>query len=214
MASTAQSAQQSKLRINTASGTALTITGVTQANPAVVSFTGTDPTAGDIVQVDSIVGMTELNGRAFAVDNVVASTSFELRGTDSTNYDAYSSGGTATPKTMTKIGNVKDFDIQQDEAAEIQRTNLDSTRQEFGIGLAGSWTMTANYDIDTADPGQAELEVAQDDGLSRVITLELASGKVFAGVGFVKSTSASGSAGADVSGSLNLRGTGQPTWFR
>jgi len=214
MPSTAQTAQQSALRIATADGTPLVITDVSNAAPPVVTFTpGSDPTAGDIVQIDSVVGMEEINGRAYVVGTVIAATSFELQGVDSTTYGTYTSGGTSTGKTMTKVGNVKDFDIQQDEATEVDRTNLDSVRKEFALGLAGSWTMTSNYDIDATDTGQAEFEDAQNDGLSRVFTLTLASGDVFAGVGFVQSTSASGSADADVSGVVNIRGTGQPSWF-
>lgn len=214
MPSTAQSAQQSKLRINTASGTALVITGITATDPPVVTFTpGSDPANGTIIQIDSVVGMTELNGRAYVTDNLSAGVSFELKGVRAANYTAYGSGGTATPKTMTQVGNIKDFDIQPDEATERDRTNLDSVRQEFAIGLAGSWTMSCNYDVDTTDTGQAEFEIAQDDGLSRVFSLTLVSGSVFAGVGFVKSASAAGSADSDVSGVVNVRGTGQPTWF-
>ena len=214
MPSTAQTAQQSALRIQTATGTPLVITGITNASPAVVAFTaGTDPVAGDIVEINGVVGMTEVNGRAFVVGTVVASTSFQLRGVDSTAYTTYVSDGTSTPITLSKVGNIKDFDIQQDEATEIDVTNLDSLRKEYLIGLAGSWTATSNYDIDTSDTGQAEFEAAQNDGENRVFTVTLLSGSVFAGLGYVKSTSASGSPDGVVSGTVNIRGTGQPTWF-
>ena len=214
MPSTAQSAQQSALRVQTAEGTPLVITDITNTEPPVVSFSaGTDPVAGDIVRIAGVIGMTEINGRAFVVENVSAGVSFDLKGANSTNYAPYISDGTSTPITLSKVGNVKDFDIQQDEASEIDVTNLDSTRKEFQIGLAGSWTASSNYDVDTADIGQSEFEVAQDDGLERVFTLTLLGGSVFAGVGYVKSTSASGSPDAVVSGTVNLRGTGQPSWF-
>lgn len=214
MPSTAQSAQQAKLRVNTASGTPLVITGVTAASPPVVSFTpGADPADGTIIQIDGIVGMTELNGRSYVTDSLSAGVSFELKGADSTLYTAYASAGTATPKTMTDVGNVKTFDIQQDEATEIDVTNLDSVRKEFQIGLAGSWTSTSDYDIDSSDTGQAEFEAAQNDGLSRVFSITLNSGSVFTGIAFVKSTSATGSPDAVVSGTVSLRGTGQPSWF-
>lgn len=213
MPSTAQSAQQSALRVETAELSAITITGITQADPPVVSFTGTDPANGDIIEISGVVGMTEVNGRAYVVANLSASTSFELKGVKASGYTAYASAGTGNVKTMTKVGNVKDFDIQQDEAAERSRTNLDSVRQEFALGLPGSWTMSCNYDIDTTDTGQDEFEDAQDDGLTRAFSLTLASGYVFCGLGYVKSTSASGSPDTDVSGVVNIRGTNQPSWF-
>ena len=214
MPSSAQSAQQSIVAIQTATGTALVITGITAADPPVVSFTpGADPADGTIIEIDGVVGMTELNGRAYVTDNLSAGVSFELKGVRASGYTAYGSAGTATPLTMTEIANAKDFDLQPDEAPEYSRTNLRSVRQEFAVGLAGSWTASFNYDVDTTDTGQAELEIAQDDGLSRGVSLTLASGAVFAGLGFVKSASAAGSPDSDVSGTINVRGTGQPTWF-
>lgn len=79
----------------------LTITNITQASVAVVSYTGTDPTSGDDVEISGVVGMTQVNGRRFTITNVntVANT-FELTGVgggniDSTGFTAYASGGTA-----------------------------------------------------------------------------------------------------------------------
>lgn len=213
MPSTAQTAQRSVVRIHTAVGSSKTITAISKATAAVVTATH-DFIVGDIVKLDGIVGMTELNGRAFRVSAISTTVSFTLGGCDSTNYGTYVSGGTAVKQTMTPIGNVKDFNIDQDEAAEIDVTNLDSTRKEYLIGLAGSWALGCALDLDTDNTGQAEATKAQDDGLSRVFTVTLGqSGKVFAGVGFVKSFNVSGSPDTAVGGSLNVRGTGQPSWF-
>lgn len=78
-----------------------TITGATQASPVVVTSTAHGLANGDEVYIDGVVGMTQLNGRSFAIKNVAANT-FELTtltGTniDGTAYGAYTSGGTATP---------------------------------------------------------------------------------------------------------------------
>src|SRR5207253_1192166 len=43
--------------------TGLAVTGVTQANPGVLTYTGTDPANGDWVYLSCIGGMTQLNGR-------------------------------------------------------------------------------------------------------------------------------------------------------
>ncbi len=212
MPSTAQTAQQSALRVQIAvDSSPETITGITAANPPEVTVT-TAPATGTIVEISGVVGMTELNGRAFVVTNT-GGTTFTLNGVDATVYTAYSSGGSSYEHTFSKVGNVKDFDIQQDPATEVDVTNLDSTRKEYQIGLAGSWTMSANYDIDTSDTGQSEFEAAQNDGADRVFTLTLASGAVFAGLGYVQSTSATGSPDSVVSGTVSIRGTNQPSWF-
>lgn len=71
-----------------------TITGITQANPAVVTSSSHGFTNGKAVYIQDVVGMTEVNGTWFTVANATANT-FELQGVDSTGYTAYSSGGTA-----------------------------------------------------------------------------------------------------------------------
>lgn len=72
------------------------ITGITKANPAVVTYSGSDNYAnGDTVYISGVVGMTQVNGRNFTVANVnTGANTFELQEVDSTNYTAYTSGGT------------------------------------------------------------------------------------------------------------------------
>jgi len=78
---------------------AKTITGITQADPAVVTTSGAHGyTSGDEVQVADVVGMTQVNGRNFKL-TVLSGTTYSLQhmdGTtdlDSTAFDAYVSGG-------------------------------------------------------------------------------------------------------------------------
>lgn len=72
------------------------ITNITQANPAVVTYSGADTYAnGDSVYISGVVGMTEVNNKEFIVANLTAgSNTFELSGINSTAYTAYDSGGT------------------------------------------------------------------------------------------------------------------------
>lgn len=67
------------------------ITGITQANPAVVTCTGHGLVTGDVVTLSGIEGMVELNGQTVTVTYVDADT-FSI-GVDSTGYTAYSAGG-------------------------------------------------------------------------------------------------------------------------
>lgn len=71
------------------------ITNISQANPAVVTYSGADNFSnGDIVSVHDVVGMTEVNGKRYTVANVdTGANTFELSGIDSTGYTAYSSAG-------------------------------------------------------------------------------------------------------------------------
>lgn len=71
------------------------ITGITAANPAVVTYGGADTYAnGDTVYLSDILGMTQLNGVKGVVANVNAgANTFELAGVNSSAYTAYVSGG-------------------------------------------------------------------------------------------------------------------------
>ena len=76
-----------------------TITGITQASPAVVTANNSFK-EGQQVSIASVSGMIEVNGNVYTVRNP-SSTTFELYDTDGTTaidssgYTAYTSGGTA-----------------------------------------------------------------------------------------------------------------------
>lgn len=71
-----------------------TITGITQANPAVVTATAHNLRDGDFVTISGVVGMTQVNGNTYQI-KVTAANTFQLVGINSTGFTAYSSGGTA-----------------------------------------------------------------------------------------------------------------------
>ena len=74
------------------------ITDITQANPAVVTYSGSDIYAdgmkGDIA---SVGGMTEVNGNRYTIAGLdTGANTFQLSGIDSSAYTTYTSGGTFT----------------------------------------------------------------------------------------------------------------------
>jgi hypothetical protein len=76
-----------------------TITGITAANPAVVTSSSHGYSNGDFVIITGVVGMTQVNGKTFKVADKTTNT-FELQDVDGTDinssgYTAYSSGGVA-----------------------------------------------------------------------------------------------------------------------
>lgn len=82
--------------------TGLTITGISQATPGVLTYTGADPANGDWMYLSGISGMTELNGRFVKVAAVNAgANTFQLTDIhggadiDTTGFGAWTSGGTA-----------------------------------------------------------------------------------------------------------------------
>jgi hypothetical protein len=86
-------------------GTTLTatqaITGITQANPAVITYTGADTFSnGDTVAIAGVLGMTQINGVNVTVQNVnTTANTFECAGLDATAFSAYTSGGTVAKYT-------------------------------------------------------------------------------------------------------------------
>lgn len=75
-----------------------TISAATQANPAVLTITGSGYVTGDWIFVSGVGGMTQLNGRYFQVSVSGASvTLHDLNGVaiNSTTYTAYTTGGIA-----------------------------------------------------------------------------------------------------------------------
>jgi hypothetical protein len=71
-----------------------TITGITQASPAVVTVGSHRLSTGDEVKILDVSGMTEINGLTSQV-TVVNTTSFQLNDINSTAFTAYTSGGRA-----------------------------------------------------------------------------------------------------------------------
>jgi hypothetical protein len=82
----------------------VTITGISQANPAVVTVADTSGlTTGDVVYIDNVAGMTTLNKATYPII-VIDATTFSLDGVDSTAFTAYTSGGTATARIYAQDG--------------------------------------------------------------------------------------------------------------
>jgi len=79
--------------------TAASISGITQANPCVITTSAAHGiTIGSKVALSGIGGMTQLNGVTTYV-TATTSTTITLGGINSTSYTAYTSGGTVTPQT-------------------------------------------------------------------------------------------------------------------
>ena len=76
-----------------------TITGLTQADPGVVTAVAHGFEVGDIVSLYDVVGMTEVNERTFKVSVVGSADTFEIQtlegdDVDTSGFTAYTSGGT------------------------------------------------------------------------------------------------------------------------
>lgn len=85
---------------NIDANSAKAITGLTQANPGVVTATAHGFATGDKIKLASVGGMTQVNNLYFTITVLTADT-FSI-GVDTTAYTAYTSGGTATQYGITQ----------------------------------------------------------------------------------------------------------------
>lgn len=96
------------------------ITGITKANPAVVTSNSHGFSNGDRVFISGVVGMTQVNNLEFTVAGATTNT-FQLSGVNSSAYTTYSSGGTVgkivevtTTYSITDI-----FEINHAQSADV-----------------------------------------------------------------------------------------------
>ena len=132
------------------SSSGLTITGITKANPGVLTYTGTDPANGDWQYLAAIGGMTQLNGRYVIVANVnTGANTFELtdlfgNNIDTSGFTTYTSGGTATaPYQVASPYVAADlFDLHYVQSADVLSiTHPGYAPRELSRVSAASWTL-------------------------------------------------------------------------
>ncbi|MBI1400486.1 TadE/TadG family type IV pilus assembly protein [Hyphomonas sp.] len=70
------------------------ITGITKANPAVVTSSNHGFSNGDRVYISGVSGMTQVNGNVYTVAGATTNT-FQLSGVKSSSYSTYKKNGTA-----------------------------------------------------------------------------------------------------------------------
>lgn len=173
------------IAVQSALATALTITGITKANPAVVTYTGTDPTNGDYV-LATVQGMFQLDARVFRCANVNAGgNTVELEGVDSTLYDTFSSGtlevitfGTTLAATLSLAGS----------GGEAKFENVTTIHDDRDIEVPGNFS-AANYTLDNiwdvADAGLIALNYASENKLRRAIKITFANGQKVVFTGYI-----------------------------
>jgi hypothetical protein len=137
--------------------TSETITGITAADPPVVTTSAPHGYSnGDEVEINSVGGMTEVNGRRFLVNNVAAST-FELTDTlgidiDGTGFTAYTSGGVSNLTFYRVTNSAVTIDNTVSWAATAGASKYAVYRETNGIfGLLGE-TETTSFEDDNIAP--------------------------------------------------------------
>jgi len=126
---------------------AVSITAITQADPAVVTVASHGFDNGDIVNITGIVGMTELNDRHFVIGGQTGTT-FQLLNEDSTGFTAWSSAGTVAA-TFVEHTLDKDVTITWNAVAGASRYRIFKLNQGI-FGFIGSTEALTFVDDDAA----------------------------------------------------------------
>jgi hypothetical protein len=171
-----QSSIGTRIKIATAAGSAKTITAITKANPAVCTSTGHGLSVGTVVVITGVVGMTELNSRAFVI-TAQTTNGFTLGGCDASSYTTYSSGGTATVQTMTEVVGPTGWERTGTPASEIDATAMADTSVVRLSGMPDRGSVTMPVIINTTDPGQAAVRKAVG-GAPVAMSITLPDGKM------------------------------------
>lgn len=158
MSINALKSQGTTLHIGSGTSGAKTVTAITKAFQAEVSSAAHGLAKGDRVTFASIVGMTELNGQTATV--VDAGVNTFVINVDSRTYTTYTSGGTATPVTWSKMAEIKDINPSGATVNEADVTDLDSTGKEFFPGLQDSGDVSLEVNYLPTDAGQAAARTA------------------------------------------------------
>jgi hypothetical protein len=164
----------------------ITITAVSNANPAVASAVGHGLANGDIVEVTS--GWSRLNSRVARVANVTADT-FELEGINTTSTNLYPAGGGAGSvrkvSTWQQITQVLEFTTSGGEQQFVTYSFLeeDVEHQIPTVKSASSFAMTIGDDASL--PWYGILSDANDDRIPRAVSVVLPSGSAIYYNGYV-----------------------------
>ena len=203
--------------MQTALATAITVgaSGVTKADPGVVTYTGTDPSNGDYVLCTSAVGMTQLNNRVFRVANVNAgANTFELEGEDTTGYDTMVSANFQVITFGASFSTMLDISVSGGEAASIPSTTIHDEIDQEEVGNFSPIVITSNLQWNPSDAAQVACREASNIKASRAFRFTFASGKKwlpFGAVAFVHAPT--GSAQQVVQTPLSIRVKGRTTVY-
>jgi hypothetical protein len=216
MPSSAISAQLSTLSIGTGSGGAKTITGVQVGFPTIFTSSAHGFGNGDVVAFSSAFAGTNaatLNGLTGLVVTNKTTNTFAID-IDTTGLTITAGTATATPTTFTAINNLLSFSGFDGTAAELDRTNMQSTAKEYLLGLIDGGQFSVEIHIDNNDAGQAALRAKQQSGAATAFKLVLpgaVSNLTYTFSGLIKKFAVNGGVDQLVKGSADIRITGAVT---
>jgi Ubiquitin-activating enzyme E1 FCCH domain len=191
-----------------ANSPSLNITGITNANPAVVSVANHGLADGDVVKIANVAGMTEVNNEAYIV-NVLTSGTFQLADTNSTGWGAYTSGGKMDEGSFSNFCELTGYNRSGGSSPEIDADSLCSVAKEYEIGLPDYGTTQIDFNFAPRTAIQTAVQAFYTSGEKLAVKVVLPnSGGEMVQLGFVQQTSEQVGKGGLWTGSMTIRNTG------
>lgn len=182
--------------MTSAVATSITITNVTKASPAVVTFTGTAPTNGQYIYVQA-QGMTQINERAFRVASVSGST-FALEGVDSTNFSTFTSGTAQVHTLGASLTSARNVSASGGDASEVDISTIHDLQRNVIPGPTSASSFDFECFWDPSDAGQMVMKAASDARIKRVFMLSWPDGVRVLFGGYVSAPMVPTGSGQDV----------------
>jgi hypothetical protein len=178
------------------------LTGISNANPAVVTDTAHGIADGAVVKITGVVGMEEINDQV-AVVEVVDANSYRLIGVDSLNYGLYTSGGTAAVGVFSNSCEVTSYQGDSGTTTETESETNCGKAIDFGSPDPGSVSIGYNH---APTDFQEALEAARRAVSTIAVKTTLPNSKgIMVDIGTITQVGRGASAGGLWAGTATLR---------
>lgn len=192
-----------------------TVTGITKANPAVVTYSGADTFSNGDYIVLAAQGMSQVDGRIFRVANLNSGgNTLELEGCDSSAFDTFTSGTIQLLTFGTTLTVASNVSVSGGDFQFIDVTTIHDTVQKQIPGNASPTTFSLDCQWQPDDAGLIALKAASDAKAIRAVRITFANGYKYLVTGYVGATlSPTGSAQQVVTTPVVLTAYGRPTTY-
>ncbi|AXF04793.1 phage tail tube protein [Paraburkholderia hospita] len=209
MTTTAISTQGATLKVGTGSGSPITITGVADGNPTILTAAAHGLMLGDVGTISGSTAPVGLNGTFPLLAKTVNTFAIPL---DTTGGGAMAGSPVFTPVQWTAIRNVTSFKGFDGKNARLDATNLASTVKEYISGLSDPGSFGFDVHIDMADAGQIALRNLLVSGAVVPFQLVLPNTHTVSFNGFVETFPWDGGVDKILTANLNLILSGPVTY--
>jgi len=173
------------IAVESAKAASQTVSGITAANPPVVTYVGTDPSNLDYILMTA-QGMTQIDNRIVRVSNVNAGgNTFECDDLNGLGFTAFSSGGMEPLTLGTSITNATGVTASGGEWETQDITTIHDVVRKTIPTVASPLTIQLTCYWDPADAGLQALLNASDTKDTRAILISFADATRIAFNGYV-----------------------------